>query len=108
MTKTEIFFEVTKNHAGRAVLVPATQVTYHRVGGVVTRYVGGFFLSQNMDTIAEVNVYSPTFIFIKWHTRSRAETRSSDLCSYIVNSEVKSVKESSIEDAQARLAIILD
>lgn len=88
MTKTEVFFEVVKEHTDKATLIPPTQVTYHKADGGTTRYVGGFFMSADYDTLVEVNVYSPQFIFLKAHSKGRG---------------VKSVKEASITEAQSRL-----
>jgi hypothetical protein len=92
MTKTEVFFEVTKEQEDQAILVPPTQVTFTKEDGGTTRYVGGFFISQDRDTIVEVNVYSPQFIFLKAHRKG---------------SGVRSVKEATIEEAKHRLEEML-
>lgn len=92
MTKTEVFFEVVKDHTDKAVLVPPTQVTFNKEDGGVTRYVGGFYMSEDKQTLVEVNAYSPQFIFFKAHHKS---------------GKISSLKEATIAAAQTTMEALL-
>lgn len=92
MTKTEVFFDVVKNHTAKAVLISPTHVTYQKEDGGITRYVGGFYMSEDKQTLVEVNAYSPQFIFLK---------------AYHKNGKISSLKEATIGAAQATLEAML-
>lgn len=89
MTLEDIFSEVVKSHTARGILIPPTQVTYQKDTGGATRYIGGFYLSEEQSAIVEVCVYSPSFIFLKRYQKGFVS--------------VSSVRESTIQAAQERL-----